>query len=206
MADEDRHEHRHEHHKFDPAWAQRLLSPERERLLPPAAILELLEAGPGQTAADIGCGPGFLSLPLARAVAPGGGRVLACDISPEMLAMLRRRAEEAGIAALETFESGESSLPLPDASCDRVLLVCLLHELAAPAAFLGEVRRVLRPGGRGLAVDWQARESPFGPPLRSRVPADQAREWLEAAGLSPEAAADVGPHSYGIVFHGPAGA
>jgi len=195
-------QHRH-HHKFDPANAARLLSEERAQMLPPARVLELLDAQPGDIAADIGCGPGFFALPLAQRVTAQGGRVLACDTSPAMLDILRRRALEAGGAAVETLLSEESRLPLADGACDRVLLACLLHELESPESFLAEVRRVLRPGGRGLAVDWQARETPVGPPPASRVPPDMASAWLAAAGLTAAPAVDVGPYSYGIVFHRP---
>ncbi len=194
------HEHR-QHHKFNPANAARLLSGERAQMLPPADVLDLLDARPGQVVADVGCGPGFFALPLAERVGAQGGRVLACDTAPAMLDILRRRVAEAGGSAIEALQSEESGLPLADASCDRVLLACLLHELAFPEAFLAEVSRVLRPGGRGLALDWQARETPVGPPLASRVAPDTAAAWLAAAGLVAAPAVDVGPYAYGIVFH-----
>lgn len=189
----------HRFHKFDPARAERLLSEERASALPPEDVLALLDAQPGHVAADVGCGPGFFALPLARRVRPGG-RVLALDIVPEMLARLRDRLAAEGVENVEPILSEEARLPLPPESCDRALLVNLLHELANPAALLAEVARVLRPGGRGVAVDWAPRPSPMGPPLDVRVAPTRAGEWLRIAGLTPEPAGDLGLYSYAIVF------
>ena len=143
----------HRFHKFDPANAARLLSDDRAQMHPPAEALAMLDLHPGQVVADVGCGPGFLTIPIARLVQPGG-RVFAVDIRPEMLALLRERLAAEGIAHVRPVLSQESLLPLHGESCGRVLATFLLHELEDPAAFLRELRRVLRPGGRGLAVDW----------------------------------------------------
>jgi len=192
----------HRFHKFDPANADRLLSEERAQIHPPAEALALLDLHPGQVVADVGCGPGFLTIPIAHVVQPGG-RVMAVDIRPEMLALLRGRLAAAGITHVRPMLSQESLLPLGDEGCARLLAAFLLHELVDPTAFLSEVRRVLQSGGRGLAVDWAPRESPVGPPLDARVPADHAIEWLRTAGLVPDPAVPFGPYSYAIVFHRP---
>lgn len=196
---DDHHGPTHRFHKFDPANAGMLTSEERARVLPLGQVLDLLDPRPGQTVADVGCGPGFFALPVARGVAPDG-RVLALDIAPEMLALLRERMTAEGVGNVEPLLSQESQLPLQDGACDRVLLAYLLHELAEPAAFFAEVARVLRPGGRGLALDWHPRESPFGPPLDTRVPPGRAAAWLQAAGLDPAPAADIGAYAYAVVF------
>ncbi len=192
----------HKFHKFDPANAAGLLSEERAQILPPAEALALLRLRPGQVVADVGCGPGFLTIPIARRVQPGG-EVIAVDIRPEMLELLRGRLDAEGITHVRPLLSQESVLPLGDEGCDRVIAAFLLHELADPAASLSEIRRVLRPGGRGLAIDWAPVESPTGPPLDVRVPADVAIEWLRTAGLAADPAVPFGPYGYAIVFHRP---
>jgi ubiquinone/menaquinone biosynthesis C-methylase UbiE len=192
----------HRYHKFDPANAARLLLDERAEFHPPKEVLALLDLHPGQIVADVGCGPGFYTLPIARAVAPGG-EVFALDIRPEMLALLRERLSAERIDHVRPMLSQESVLPLEDGGCGRLVATFLLHELVDPSALLAEVRRVLRPNGRGLAVDWEPRESPVGPPLEARVPAERASEWLRTAGLLPEPAVPFGPYSYAIVFRRP---
>jgi len=189
----------HRFHKFDPSNAERLLSEERAELHPPQRVLALLDLRAGQVVADVGCGPGFFTLPIARAVQPGG-RVFALDIVPEMLDRLRGRLGAHGVSNVDPLLSQESSLPLGDMSCDRLLAAFLLHELADPAASLSEMRRVLRPHGSGVVAEWFARESPVGPPLRVRVPPHRAAAWLRAAGLTPEPPVTLGPYSYVIAF------
>jgi len=190
----------HRFHKFDPARAERLLAEDRASMHPPQDVLALLDLHPGQIVADIGCGPGFFTLPIARRVQPDG-RVIAVDIVPELLALLRQRVAAADIAHVDSRLSEESHFPVDSESCDRLLAAFLLHELADPAAFMREVRRVLRPGARGLAVDWGPQESPVGPSLDVRVPPGRAADWLRAAGLTPDPAVDLGPYSYAVVFH-----
>ncbi len=186
-------------HKFDSSNAERLLSEERARLHPPRQVLALLDLRPGQVVADVGCGPGFFTLPLARSVQPGG-RIFALDIVPEMLDRLRELLAAHGVSNVDPLLSQESSLPLTDVSCDRLLGAFLLHELADPAASLGEMRRVLRPQGSGVVVEWFPQESPMGPPLHVRVSPDHAAGLLRAAGFTTEPPATIGPYSYAIVF------
>ena len=63
----------HRFHKFNPANAARLLAAERAEIHPPDEVLALLALRSGHIAADVGCGPGYYTLPIARAVAPEGG-------------------------------------------------------------------------------------------------------------------------------------
>jgi ubiquinone/menaquinone biosynthesis C-methylase UbiE len=189
----------HRFWKFDPANAARLLADERAGIHPRDEALALLELERGQLVADIGCGPGFFTVPMAERILPGG-RVAALDIAVDMLQHLRHRIAAAGLRNVLPAQSEESRLPLPGGACDRVLLAFLAHELEAPDVFFREVTRVLRPGGRGLVVDWAPRESPIGPPLDVRVPATSVRERLMRAGLRPGEPAEFGPYSYAVPF------
>lgn len=109
----------------------------------------LLRLAPRARYVDIGVGDGLLTLMLAEAAAS----VTAVDISPEMLAQLRRRAAAKGIDNLHTVEGELEDLPLPDASFDVAVLSQALHHAAAPERALAEARRVLAPGGRLLVID-----------------------------------------------------
>ncbi len=175
------------------------MSADRHRLHPPDHVLRLLDPQPGHIVADVGCGPGFFTVPIAERVRPTG-HVVALDTVPEMLAYLRRRVGESLLGNVTAVRSQESRLPLGIGVCDRVLLAFLLHELEDPPAFLAEVRRVLRPDGLGVLADWYPTESPAGPPMEVRVPPARAAERLRAAGLTPYTKADLGPFSYAMAF------
>jgi ubiquinone/menaquinone biosynthesis C-methylase UbiE len=112
-----------------------------------------LDLRPGLTVADIGCGPGTDLGRLADAVAPGGS-VIGVDRDAAMLAEARRR--HAATAGVEVRAGDVDGLPLADASVDRARVDRLLQHVRDPQSAIGEVRRVLRPGGLfGMAEpDW----------------------------------------------------
>ena len=134
----------------------------RERLLNPARLQ------PGESVLDVGCGTGTLAI-AAKARVGAAGSVHGIDPSTAMIARARNKASKA--AAEVTFESGfAESLPFPDARFDVVLSTAMLHHLPRGARQQGvaEMRRVLKPGGRLLAVDFGG-ASPNGKGLLARL-------------------------------------
>ncbi len=99
---------------------------------------------PGQRLLDVGCGPGTITVDLARRVAPG--EVIGIDASEAVLDTARAHAADAGIEV--TFAVGDAyALEFPDASFDVVHAHQVLQHLTDPVAALREMRRVTRPGG-----------------------------------------------------------
>ena len=122
----------------------------RERLVDLAGI------EPGEAVLDIGCGTGSLALAAKQRVG-ARGEVNGIDASPEMIGKARRKAVKAG--ATVVFETGVAeTLPFPEARFDVVLSTLMLHHLPRPARqqCLREARRVSRPGGRLLVVDFES--------------------------------------------------
>ncbi|MDD5725917.1 MAG: class I SAM-dependent methyltransferase [Patescibacteria group bacterium] len=100
----------------------------------------------GQTVIlDIGAGTGFI-YSLAESHLKPGDRFIASDLSPEMLEICRKRVKKQEL--LELLVAPADKLPLPDSSVDLVTVNSVLHHLPDPPAFLKEVIRVLKPGGR----------------------------------------------------------
>ena len=116
--------------------------------------LDLANLKPGEVVLDVGCGTGTLAIAAKRRVGPAG-RVYGVDASPEMLARATRKATKAGAEIV--FQNGVvERLPFPDGQFDAVLSTVMLHHLGRKARqqCAQEVRRVLKPGGRVLAVDF----------------------------------------------------
>jgi SAM-dependent methyltransferase len=130
----------------------------------------------GKTVLEFGCGDGLNTVILATR----GAKVIAFDISAELVDLARRRLEANGCDGVELLLGSAHALPLPDESIDVIFGMAILHHLDLELASR-EVRRVLRKGGRGIfeepirnskLIAWvrqffpqQADVSPFERPL-----------------------------------------
>jgi len=109
-------------------------------------IVDTLGLVNGMTVLDAGCGPGRLTVPLARGVG-SAGRVVALDIQPGMLARARAKTEASGCRNVEFVAAAIGSGQLPANSFDRAVLVTVLGEIPDRAAALTELFGALKPGG-----------------------------------------------------------
>lgn len=185
-------------HKFDPAHRERLEHPDRLRLLPPRDLLTRAGLREGMVVADVGCGPGFFTLPAAQLAGPAG-RVYAIDIRREMLEAVADKARDAGLPNIETVPAEESGIPLSDGVAQVVLLAFVLHEAVDPATFTREVARILAPGGNLLLLEWKKEEMPAGPPVRDRIAPEEAAMRLTRAGLRIVDRFEPNAYHYGLI-------
>jgi ubiquinone/menaquinone biosynthesis C-methylase UbiE len=168
----------------------------RERALR-ERLVELARLAPGETVLDVGCGTGSLAL-AAKRVVGGSGAVTGVDASPEMIEIAAGKAAHGGTdVAFQT--AAAERLPFPDASFDVVLATLMLHHLPAPVRreFVREAQRVLKPGGRMLAVDFSAPSARKGGLIarvhrHGGVSVDAMTTLLREAGMSVEEAGSVG--------------
>ncbi|MDM7954113.1 MAG: bifunctional demethylmenaquinone methyltransferase/2-methoxy-6-polyprenyl-1,4-benzoquinol methylase UbiE [Cyanobium sp. CZS 25K] len=129
-----------------------LLSLGLHRLWKRQALL-WLRPGPGQRLLDLCCGTGDLALLLASRVRPGG-LVLGLDAAAAPLAIARRRAERQPWLPLQWQQGDALATGLVDGWADGAAMAYGLRNLADPAAGLAELRRLLRPGGRAVVLDF----------------------------------------------------
>jgi SAM-dependent methyltransferase len=131
------------------------------------SLLDRIAADVAATAADgarvleVGCGPGRLSIRLARRY---GLEVTGLDLDPAMIERARANAErsEDGDECRPEFIVGDvASLSFPDGSFDLVISTLSMHHWADPKAGLADIGRVLRPGGRALVWDFRAGPVPL---------------------------------------------
>jgi ubiquinone/menaquinone biosynthesis C-methylase UbiE len=120
----------------------------RRKILAPAKL------APGETVLDVGCGTGSLAIEAKRQVG-AAGTVYGIDASPEMLERAIKKARRAGLEIRFTNAPAQA-LPFADGSLDVVLITLVLHHLprSSREICVREMRRVLKPDGRVLVVDF----------------------------------------------------
>jgi ubiquinone/menaquinone biosynthesis C-methylase UbiE len=124
-----------------------LVRPERQAEENAEKALSLLGLTEGMTVCDLGCGNGYWTLPMARAVGETG-TVYAVDIQPEMLRQLRTRMGKADLKNAKSVLGTVDDPKLPaDAQLDLLLMVDVYHEFSHPESMLWAIRRSLAPNG-----------------------------------------------------------
>ncbi|MDD4835979.1 MAG: methyltransferase domain-containing protein [Dethiosulfovibrio sp.] len=138
----------------------------------PALVFEKLDLREGDTFLDLGCGAGDYSLHAAGIVGESG-RVFAVDLWEEMLDKIRDDAMARGIHNVYPVISDiQNKIEAPDKSADICLISHVLHSMDFPAKadrLFGEVRRVLKAGGKLAIVECKKEKSSFGPPIELRI-------------------------------------
>jgi len=136
---------------------------ERDDAGEPRQLAHLLGIQSGMTVADIGAGSGYYVVRLSPIVGPRG-RIIAEDVVPEYLRVLRKRMHDLGLQNV-AINLGEPRDPrLPAGSLDIAILVHMYHEIAEPYGLLYNLVPALKPGGRVGIVDAYRPTSEHGTP------------------------------------------
>lgn len=180
------------------AWLER---EDRERTERPDEVVDALGLEPDDVVADLGAGTGYFTLRLAPRVPDG--RVLAVDIQPEMLDIVRRRAAEEGVPNVETVLGTESDPHLPTGGVDLTLLVDSYHEFGHPREVMQAVHRATRPGGRVVLIEYRAEDPAVAIKPLHKMTEAQVRRELEAVGFRLVENRDFLPEQHFLVFERP---
>ncbi len=164
---------------FDAKKLKKLNNPERSEWIPVNGLWETLGLDDPGILVDLGAGTGFFTAPLA-ALAPET-RIYALDVQQEMISYMEEKMPENVVPLLIDGRK----IPLEENSVDGLLCINVYHEIPDRPAMLKEIRRILKPDGVLLLLDWE-KESPVlkdGPPLERRIPAALMVEELVEAGF-----------------------
>jgi ubiquinone/menaquinone biosynthesis C-methylase UbiE len=173
--------------------------PARAAWQKPAELVAALALRPGQAVADVGAGTGYFLTHLAGAVGETG-TVYAVETEPNLVVYLRDRADRDGLGNVVPVLASADSPRLPPGRVDLLLLVDTYHHLDDRPAYFCRVQRLLAPGGRVVIVDWQKRELPVGPAMDHKLDRAQVSEEMDLAGYRLDAAPDVLPYQYVLIF------
>jgi ubiquinone/menaquinone biosynthesis C-methylase UbiE len=192
----------HEMHQLhgDPAaYIAALDDPARDAYQKPDEVMKALALRPGEVVADIGSGSGYFTLRFARAVG-SAGRVYAVDISPDMIRHLNHRLRDEGVRNVVPVLAEPDDPLLPDASVDRFVIVDTWHHVEDQAKYVALMKRMLKPGGQVVHIDFQKRDLPVGPPPAMKIAREDLVKQMEGAGFGLVAEHSFLPYQYFLVF------
>ncbi len=162
--------------------AEWLLRESREDEEHCSKLLQSLGDLKGKTICDFGCGNGFYSLPLAERVGPQG-RVLAVDLQPEMLELLKARAAQTTWENISTVQASLTDTGLAPQSCDGILLVDVYHEISHPVTVLKGLREALKQGGKLYLAEYRLEDPKVPIKLKHKMSKAQMILEMQANGL-----------------------
>ena len=130
---------------FPHQWAFTLLCPLRNIFLSPKKLMRRLEIKDDSQVLEVGPGPGYFSVPIARSLTQG--TLTLADIQPEMLEYAKKRLTKAKLSNVDYHLCNGSRFDLPDTCFDVIFLVTVIGEVENKEDYLREFRRLLKPGG-----------------------------------------------------------
>ncbi len=148
--------------------------------------------------ADLGAGTGYYSLVLGTLVPKG--KVYAVEISKEYLDTIRQRVKDADLENVEIIRGNvekPGGTKIGDQIVDAVIASNILFQIDDKEIFIEEIKRILKPKGKVLLVDWSENSIFKDIPI---VPKERARELFEKEGFVLEKEIDAGEHHYGMIW------
>lgn len=167
-------------HRFSPENMHRLDTPERQKLMPPKELLDMI-LQTQDTIVDLGAGTGYFSIPAAHMTY---GTVYAVDVEPKMLEVLQERAWEQGLSNITPITGVIEDIPLQNSMANVVSASFLLHAVRPLSKSLQEIHRIMKNGGKLLCLDFEPKESPMGPPMNLRIASGDMVQALNDAGFT----------------------
>lgn len=171
--------------------------------LNPETILEQIDIRGNMKVADFGCGHGYFSIPLAKVV--GQGRVYALDVMDKALESVTSKAKLEDVSNIETIRC---NLEIPDgsklkeSSMDLIFLVNILFQSQKKPEILKEAKRVLKPSGQLVIIDWIVGSS-LAPKEGWLISKEQAQSLAEAEGFGFDRELEMDHQHYGLMFKSP---
>jgi cyclopropane fatty-acyl-phospholipid synthase-like methyltransferase len=189
----------HRLHQDSKAYIAFLEDPKRDAYQKPMEVITALGLKEGEVIADIGAGSGYFTFRFAHHVGEKG-RVFAVDVSPDMILFMNRRIRDLKLKNVTTILAAPDDPFLADASVDRIFICEVWHHIENQQSYLALLKRMLKPGGQVIMVDFQKRELPIGPPVSMKIAREDLLRQMESAGFYLVREHSFLPYQYFLVF------
>jgi ubiquinone/menaquinone biosynthesis C-methylase UbiE len=195
-----RDEHQmHQLHADPRAYIGALEDPQRDAYQKPHQVMSALGLKPGEVVADIGAGSGYFTFRLAHFVG-SKGRVYAVDVSPEMILHINRRIRELKSNNVISVLADPDDPLLSDRSVNRFFFSDSWHHIENRTKYLSLMKKILRPGGEVVIIDFHKKELPLGPPLQMRIAREDVVRQMELDGFRLVKEHTFLPYQYFLIF------
>lgn len=164
----------------------------------PEKILKEIGLRKGTVFVDVGCGDGFFTLLAARALGEQG-IVYAVDVDAESIERLKAKAEEQHLTNIRVKVAAAEETVFCKTCADVVFYSMVLHDFKDPAQVLRNAKKMLKPSGTLVDLDWKKMQMPFGPPVDIRLSEQQASKLITQAGFTVESPKEAGPYHYFMI-------
>jgi arsenite methyltransferase len=192
-------EEMHRLHQDSKAYIAILEDPARDAYQKPHEVMMSLGIKDGETIADIGAGSGYFTFRFARHVGEKG-RVYAVDINPDMILYMNRRIREMKIKNVVTVLSAPDDPLLQEGSIDRFFICETWHHIQNQTQYLALMKKMLRPGGQVIMIDFQKKDLPVGPPNEMKIAREDVIQEMQASGLRLAKENTFLPYHYFLIF------
>jgi arsenite methyltransferase len=189
----------HELHNDPKSYIGALEDPKRDAYQKPHEVLTALNIKPGEVIADIGAGSGYFSFRLAHFVSEKG-KVYAVDVSPDMIKYINRRIRETKTSNVVSILADNDDPLLPDRSVNRFFICDVWHHVDNQPKYLSLMKKMLKPGGEVVMIDFHKKELPFGPPMQMKIAREDVIKQMEANGFRLSKEHTFLPYQYFLVF------
>ena len=169
----------------------------------PAKNIEQLELTRNMMVADLGSGTGFYTIAAAKKIKGGDGRVYSVEVQRDLLKHIEELAKKDGLNNIDYIWGNiekRGGTKIRDHIIDCVIASNVLFQVEDRNGFIDEVKRVLKPTGKILLIDWTESFGGMGPAGDHVVTAMKAETLFTAAGFKKVKAIEAGAHHYGIIF------
>lgn len=172
------------------------------KFIDPQNVIEQLDLSNDMTVADFGSGAGYFTLPVARKIGEGG-TVYALDIISQKLEAVLSKARTSGLNNIITKRvnlENKNGSTLNNESVDCVIMKDMLFQNKNKAQIMEEARRILKVGGRMLAVEWSSEDFAIGPERKLRIYKESIIELANKKGFKLSKEISAGNFHYGLIF------
>ena len=188
-------------HNDPMAYIGSLEDPKRDAYQKPQEVVAALNLSAGEVIADIGAGSGYFTFSLARHVSERG-TIYAVDVSPDMILHINRRIRDLKVSNVVSILADPDDPLLPAASVNRFFFCDSWHHIENQTKYLSLMKRLLKPKGEIVVIDFHKKELPVGPPLQMRIAREDLITQMEENGFRLAKEHTFLPYQYFLVFTG----